>query len=168
MFNVEIAGIDSKGPCILQKNMFSLLLCNIYLHKWKDPAPEAQANSTIRGPPPLRQAHWVLPGQLSSLHLWDETLADSSLLNKAPSKGGGKEGTNQCGICFGKDLWDMIIIIIMGGRKTKECAPKGLETWLSTSMDCLSSFENSMQDSHPSTHLQPLALPFHFWNFAKW
>ena len=33
MFNAKIVGVDIKDPCILQGNMFSLLLCNIYLHK---------------------------------------------------------------------------------------------------------------------------------------
>jgi hypothetical protein len=75
--------------------------------------------------------------------LWDETLVDSSLLNKAPSKGGGKEGTKREDpspkwVTIGqrnKSMWDLFwerlvrdMIIIMGGRKTKECAPKGLET----------------------------------------
>jgi uncharacterized membrane protein len=33
MFNVKIVGIDIKDPCILQGNMLSFLLCNIYFHK---------------------------------------------------------------------------------------------------------------------------------------
>jgi len=39
-----------------------------------------------------------LPGELSTFQMWDETLADSSLLNKASCKlggGGGKEGTTK-------------------------------------------------------------------------
>ncbi len=162
--------------------MFSLLLCNIYLHKWKDPAPQAQANSTIWGPP-LRQAHWILPGQLSTLHLWDETLVDSSLLNKAPSKGGGKEGTKREDpspkwVTIGqrnKSMWDLFwerlvrdMIIIMGGRKTKECAPKGLETWLSTWMDCLFlplKTQCKIPTHPPTNHLHSL---FTFGFFAKW
>jgi hypothetical protein len=185
-----LIGIDIETPCILQKNMFSLLLCNIYLHKWNDPAPEAQANSTIWGPP-LRQSYWVLPGQLSTFQMWDETLADSSLLNKAPSKGGGGKKEQQrertqvqarstkakVGPHRAKEQMNVGFVlgktceIYYCGReeeRQKNALPKGLETWLPTWMDyCLSSFENSMQDSHPSTH-QLVALPFHFWNFAKW
>ncbi len=153
--------------------MFSLLLCNIYLHKWKDPAPEAQANSTIWGPP-LRQAHWVLPRQLSSFQVQDETLADSSLLNKAPSKGGGGgegtkrdgpsssqkyrsqsgspqgKGTNQSGICF--------------GRRQKNALPRD---WKPDSQLGLPFFLWKLNSRFPPTH-QPLALRFHFWNSAKW
>jgi hypothetical protein len=33
MFNAKIIGVDIKDPNILQGNMLSLLLCNIYFHK---------------------------------------------------------------------------------------------------------------------------------------
>jgi len=51
MFNVQIlAGIDIKGPCILPKKIcFHSYYATFTFtnEKIKDPAPEAQANSTI-------------------------------------------------------------------------------------------------------------------------
>jgi len=130
-----------------------------------------------------------LPRELSTFQMWDETLADSSQLNKASCKLGGgrkrrnnkKRGPNKFkpqvqkpkwvtigqrnksmwGFVLGKTyLWD----IIMGGRKKakKNELPRDWKpTWLSTWMDCLSSFENSMQDSHP-THTPTIHLHFLF------
>jgi len=107
----------------------------------------------------------------------DETLADSSLLNKAPSKGGGEKEQRErtqvearsteakvghhrakeqinVGFVLGKS-WE----ILLGEEEDKRMRSPGIGN-LTLNLDCLSSFENSIQDSHlPTNHLHS---PFTF------
>jgi hypothetical protein len=91
MFSVQIVGIDIKGPCILQKKyVFTLTMQHL---------PSQMKRSCPWGlkPTPSYEVHHsdkhieFLPGELSTFQMWDESLADSSLLNKAPSKGTKRE-----------------------------------------------------------------------------
>ncbi len=172
--------------------MFSLLLCNIYLHKWKDQRSCPWGSSQLHH---MRSTTQTSTLSFTTFQMWDEPLADYSLLNKASCKwGGGRKRRNNkergpnkfkpevqkpkwvtigqrnksmWGFVLGKTyLWD----IIMGGRKKdkknelprdwKPNSQLGLIAFLPLKTQC-------KIPTHPPT-IHPLALPFHFWNFAKW
>jgi hypothetical protein len=85
--------------------------------------------------------------------MWDETLADSSLLNKAPSKGGGGGGEQR----ERTQVQARSTKVKVGHHRAKEQINVGFVLGKTCEMDCLSSFENAIQDSDPPTiHLHAL------------